>query len=128
MLSLVDFFLNPLQDLLPSLNVVISTNESTQIYNRSCDLSSIYLQIPTENHQWGSIKVCSPIALTQQVYDMLIHLYIRCNKYICRCKCSPDNNTSYTIRIYIFFSLQVTEKISKWMWFNAINISFLFYS
>ena len=29
---------NPLQDLLSSLNAVISTNESTQIYNRSCDL------------------------------------------------------------------------------------------
>ena len=29
---------NPLQDLLSSLNAVISTNESTQIYNRSFDL------------------------------------------------------------------------------------------
>ena len=29
---------NPLQDLLSSLNAVISTNESTQIYNMSCDL------------------------------------------------------------------------------------------
>ena len=28
----------PLQALLSSLNAVISTNESTQIYNRSCDL------------------------------------------------------------------------------------------
>ena len=28
----------PLQDLLSILNAVISTNESTQIYNRSCDL------------------------------------------------------------------------------------------
>ena len=37
-LSLVDFFINPLQDLLSSLNAVISTNESTQIYDRSCDL------------------------------------------------------------------------------------------
>ena len=29
---------NPLQDLLSSLIAVISTNESTQIYNSSCDL------------------------------------------------------------------------------------------
>ena len=29
---------NPLQDFLSSLNAVISTNESTQTYNRSCDL------------------------------------------------------------------------------------------
>ena len=29
---------NPLQALLSSLNAVISTNESTQIYYRSCDL------------------------------------------------------------------------------------------
>ena len=29
---------NPLQDLLSSLNAVLLTNESTQIYDRSCDL------------------------------------------------------------------------------------------
>ena len=29
---------NPLQDLLSSLNAVILTNESTQIYKRLCDL------------------------------------------------------------------------------------------
>ena len=29
---------NPLQDFLSSLNAVISINESTRIYNRSCDL------------------------------------------------------------------------------------------
>ena len=28
---------NPLQDLLSSLNAVIQTNETTRIYNRSCD-------------------------------------------------------------------------------------------
>ena len=26
---------------------------------------------------WGSNRICSPIALTQQFYDMLVHLYIR---------------------------------------------------
>ena len=42
---------NTLQVLLSSLNAVISTNESTQIYIRSCDLQpDLYLQIPTENH------------------------------------------------------------------------------
>ena len=42
---------NPLQDFLSSLNAVISTNESTQIYNRSCELyPGLYLQIPSEKH------------------------------------------------------------------------------
>ena len=45
------FSKKPLQDLLSSLNVVILTNDSTQIYNMSCDLSlGLYLQILTENH------------------------------------------------------------------------------
>ena len=36
---------NPLQDLLSSLNAVIKTNESTWIYNRSCDLKpGLYLK------------------------------------------------------------------------------------
>ena len=37
-----------------------STNESTQIYNRSCDLyPGLYLQIPTENHlRLDQAKLC----------------------------------------------------------------------
>jgi hypothetical protein len=35
----------------------ISTNESTPIHNKSCDLQPglLYLQIPTENHQYDGI-------------------------------------------------------------------------
>ena len=64
MLSLVEnlFLKNPLQDLLSSLNAVISTNEkSTEsitghvIYN----LAYTYLQIPTENH------LCMCISMVQ---------------------------------------------------------------
>ena len=42
---------NALQDLLSSMNVVSSTNESTGIYNSSSDLQpGLYLHILTENH------------------------------------------------------------------------------
>ena len=35
-----------------------STNESTQIYNKSCDLLlGLYLQIPTENHHYDNAQV-----------------------------------------------------------------------
>ena len=50
---------NPLQHLLSSRNAVISTNESTQIYDTSYDLQpGLYLQIPTENHQCQLILKC----------------------------------------------------------------------
>ena len=45
---------NPLQDLLSSLNAVISTNESTQfefITGHVIYDPTLYLQIPTENHR-----------------------------------------------------------------------------
>ena len=43
---------NPLQDLLSSLNAVISTNESTQIITGHViyNPAYMYLQIPIENH------------------------------------------------------------------------------
>ena len=52
---------NPLQDLLSSLNAVISTNEITQcitghvIYNPA---RGLYLHIPTENHQREVVVDC----------------------------------------------------------------------
>ena len=52
-LSLVEnlFLKNPLQDLLSSLNTVISTNESTRIKTGHVIYKpNLYLQIPTETH------------------------------------------------------------------------------
>ena len=56
MLSLVEnLFLNknPLQNLLSSLNAVISTNENTEfITGHVIYKTGLYLQIPTENHHY----------------------------------------------------------------------------
>ena len=54
---------------------VISTNVSTQIYNRSCDiLPGLYLQIPTENHQYASNKTNLPGLVTKSCKSGLDNL------------------------------------------------------
>ena len=80
MLSFVEnLFLQkkPLQDLLSSLNAVFSTNESTQIYNRSCDLQpGLYLQIPTENHPSSpDLTLVITMYLIQYGFLFLLHIY-----------------------------------------------------
>ena len=58
MLSLVENLFKKILYNISSLNAVISTNKSTRIYNRSCDLKpGLYLQIPTENHQAHTTQI-----------------------------------------------------------------------
>ena len=81
MLSLFEnlfFKHNPSQGLPFSLNAVISTNESTWIDYRSCDLQpGLYLQISTENHLRNSEQKCMIHMCGQNLLQRLfLHLEI----------------------------------------------------